>query len=54
MFTLFFYLHGSIEKIITAIDHPLKVPLYAEIFQLGSPAAYLHIIQKYDIIGIIN
>lgn len=45
---------GSIEKIINAIDHPLKVPLYADIFQLGSPAAYLHIIQKYNIKGIIN
>lgn len=45
---------GSIEKIITAVEQPGKPPAFAEIFQLGCPAAYIAIAEKFNIIPILD
>lgn len=40
---------GTVEKIITAVEGKREKPTYAEIFQLGLPAAYWHIAHTYEI-----
>lgn len=45
---------GSIDKIITAVEQPGPRPSYAEIFQLGCPAAYLDIAEEFNMIPILN
>ncbi len=45
---------GSLQKIIEAIEATPPKPTYAEIFQLGGPAAYLNIAEKINMIPIID
>lgn len=45
---------GSLPKIIEAVEGGPSKPAYAEIFQLGGPAAYLHIAEDIDMISIID
>ena len=39
---------GSIEKIIRAVEAKGPMPQYAEVFQLGAPAAYLRVAEMFD------
>jgi len=41
---------GPLHKIMSALDGLPSKPQYAEIFELGSPAAYLKIVQDFKII----
>jgi transposase len=45
---------GSLPKIIAALEGFPEKPRYAEIFQLGCPAAYLHIAEEINTIQIID
>ena len=45
---------GPLSKIITAMEGVMNKPEYAEIFQLGGPAAYLNIIEEFKIKEIID
>jgi transposase len=45
---------GALPKIIEAVEGTLAKPKYAEIFQLGSPAAYLNIAEQINMIPIID
>jgi transposase len=45
---------GSLPKIIEAVEGKPSKPAYAEIFQLGSPAAYLNIADQINMIPIID
>jgi len=45
---------GNIEKIIAAIESPIKKPKYAEIFHLGNPAACLNTVEIFNMIRIID
>jgi transposase len=45
---------GSASKIIAAIEATPNKPKYAEIFQLGNPAAYLNILEEFNIKEIID
>jgi transposase len=45
---------GSLQKIIEAIEAEPPKPTYAEIFQLGGPAAYLNIAERINMIPIID
>ncbi|MCK5017437.1 MAG: IS1634 family transposase [Candidatus Peribacteraceae bacterium] len=45
---------GSIEKIIAAVERTDHQPAYAEIFKLGCPAAYLNIIEEFDLIQTLD
>jgi transposase len=45
---------GSLPKIIEAVEGKPSTPAYAEIFQLGSPAAYLSMAEQINMIPIID
>jgi transposase len=45
---------GPVSKIIAAIEATPNKPKYAEIFQLGGPAAYLNIIEEFNMKEIID
>ena len=45
---------GPLPKIIKAVEGIPQKPKYAEIFQLGTPAAYLNIVEKINMINIID
>lgn len=45
---------GPLSKIIAAMEGRPQKPKYAEIFQLGSPAAYLNITEEFDMIKIFD
>ena len=45
---------GSLPKIIEAIEGAPLQPKFAEIFQLGGPAAYLNTVEQIDMIQILN
>lgn len=45
---------GPVSKIIAAMETTQKRPKYAEIFQLGGPAAYLNIIEEFNMKEIID
>jgi transposase len=45
---------GPVSKIIAAMETTPKRPKYAEIFQLGGPAAYLNIIEEFNMKEIID
>jgi len=45
---------GSLPKIIEAVEGIPPKPTYAEIFQLGGPAAYLNIAEEINMIPIID
>jgi len=45
---------GPLHKIMSALDGLPSKPQYAEIFELGSPAAYLKIVQDFKIIQILD
>jgi transposase len=45
---------GPLPKIIEALERTPQKPKYAEIFQLGSPAAYLNIAEQINMIPIID
>jgi len=45
---------GSLPKIIAAVEGTPQKPTYAEIFQLGGPAAYLNIAKEINMIPIID
>jgi transposase len=45
---------GSLPKIIEAIEGTPPKPKYAEIFQLGGPAAYLNIAEEINMVSIID
>jgi len=45
---------GSLQKIISAVEGVNESPKYAEIFQFGAPAAYLHVIEKVNLIDNLN
>ena len=45
---------GTLQNIMAAADGFSKQPKYADVFQLGSPAAYLNIAEEIDAMGIIN
>lgn len=45
---------GSVEKIVQALTMPGPTPLFADIFLLGTPAAYLRIVEDYKIIPILD
>lgn len=45
---------GSLDKIIKAVDEAPQKPDYAEIFQLGAPAAYLSASQQIKMIQILD
>lgn len=45
---------GPLPKIIAALEGFTEKPKYAEIFQLGSPAAYLHMAEEIKTIQVID
>ena len=45
---------GPIHKIIDAVEGVKEKPRYAEIFQLGAPAAYLNIVEGMGLINILD
>ncbi len=45
---------GSLPKIIEAVENVPLQPKFAEIFQLGGPAAYLNTAEQIDMIQILN
>jgi len=45
---------GPLHKIVAALDGLPSKPQYAEIFELGSPAAYLKIVQEFKMIKILD
>lgn len=45
---------GSLSKILSAIENSPNKPKYAEIFQLGCPAAYLHMAEEIKGIEILD
>ncbi len=45
---------GPLHKIMAAIDGLPSKPQYAEIFELGCPAAYLNVVQEFKIIKILD
>ena len=45
---------GPLPKIIEAVEGTPPKPTYAEIFQLGGPAAYLNIAEQINMIPIID
>ena len=45
---------GSLPKIIQAVEGVPSKPMYAEIFHLGGPAAYLNIAEEINMIPIID
>ncbi|MCD4741410.1 MAG: IS1634 family transposase [Desulfobacteraceae bacterium] len=45
---------GPIHKIIDAVDGVREKPKYAEIFQLGAPAAYLNIVERMELVNILD
>ena len=45
---------GSAEKILQAVTQSGPSPLCADIFSLGSPAAYLRIVEDYGVMQIID
>ncbi len=45
---------GPLHKIIAAVEGTRELPKYAEIFQLGAPAAYLHVIEKTEMIDSLD
>lgn len=45
---------GPLHKIMAALDGLPSKPQYAEIFELGSPAAYLRIVQEFKMIKILD
>jgi transposase len=45
---------GPLPKIIEALEGRAQKPKYAEIFQLGGPAAYLNIAERINMIPIID
>jgi len=45
---------GPLPKIIEALEGTPQKPKYAEIFQLGGPAAYLNIAEQINMISIID
>lgn len=45
---------GSLDKIIEAVDGTPPKPEYAEVFQLGAPAAYLYASQQINMIQILD
>jgi transposase len=45
---------GPVSKIIAAMETTPKRPKYAEIFQFGGPAAYLNIIEEFNMKEIID
>jgi hypothetical protein len=45
---------GPLPKIIEALEETPQKPKYAEIFQLGGPAAYLNIVEQINMIPIID
>jgi transposase len=46
---------GTLSSIIAAVEGaPKQRPKYAEIFQLGSPVAYIRIVEEFNMIEIIN
>lgn len=45
---------GPLPKIIEALEGRPQKPKYAEIFQLGGPAAYLNIAEQINMIPIID
>lgn len=45
---------GSLPKIIKAVEGTPPKPTYAEIFQLGAPAAYLNIAEEINMIPILD
>ena len=42
---------GPLNKIISAVEGANELPKYAEIFQFGAPAAYLHVTEKIDLVN---
>jgi transposase len=45
---------GSLSKIMAAVDGVPQQPHYAEIFELGCPAAYLHVAERLNTIDVMN
>jgi transposase len=45
---------GSLEKIVAAMTREKEKPLYAEIFQLGAPAAYWHMAEHWRLIPLLD
>lgn len=45
---------GPLPKIIAALEGTPQKPKYAEIFQLGCPAAYLHVAEEINSIQIVD
>ena len=45
---------GSLPRILSAVNGSQHKPKYAEIFQLGCPAAYLHMVEKIKAIEILD
>lgn len=45
---------GPLPKIIAALDGEREKPLYAEIFQLGAPAAYWHVAEECGMASILD
>lgn len=45
---------GPLHKIMAAVDGLPSKPQYAEIFELGCPAAYLKVVQEFKMIKILD
>ena len=45
---------GSLSKIMSAVDGVPLQPHYAEIFELGSPAAYLQVAEQLNTLDVMN
>jgi len=45
---------GPLSKIIATVEGKPQRPKYAEIFQLGAPAAYLYVIEKFKMTEILD
>lgn len=45
---------GTVERIIAATEGTGERPLYAEVFQLGGPAAYWHVAQEFNVLPLLD
>jgi len=45
---------GPLPKIIATLEGEGEKPLYAEIFQLGAPAAHWHIAEQYGMVSLLD
>lgn len=45
---------GTVKKIIAATEGAGENPLYAEVFQLGGPAAYWHVAREFNVLALLE